>query len=236
MRPCALEWSGRPGPPREGFLRSCCPPWAPRPEPWRVAPAALGPGPQPSARPSVWPAVGRLRLAARGARAKPAHLSSAGAASTFKSRSSFSFTFCLLPGPAPLTWGLEPPPIGCHQEWAGRRRDSAPSTGTGRELAVGAASAARGPANQSVCARPAPRKLERGGWQLRGLKLGSRRHHRRGGGPPRVAFGAKPRVIFFLLYMQGKETRWVLLLLLCPGFRRGSRSWGRGPCPFRSAP
>lgn len=41
-----------------------------------------------------------------------AHLSSSGAGSTFKSRSSFSFTFCLLPGRARLTWGREPPPIG----------------------------------------------------------------------------------------------------------------------------
>ena len=79
--------------------------------------APLGPGSQPSVRPSVRSAVRCLPRAA-GERAKLAHLSSAGAASTFKSRSSFSFTFCLLPGRAYVTWGRTPPPIGC----AGRRR------------------------------------------------------------------------------------------------------------------
>lgn len=35
-----------PGPPRgEGFLRSCCPPWAPRPEPLARSSCGLGPGP-----------------------------------------------------------------------------------------------------------------------------------------------------------------------------------------------
>lgn len=61
-------------------------------------------------RPSVRPAVRRLPRAA-GERAKPAHLSPAGAASTFKSRSSFSFTFCQLPSRARVTWGRAPTPI-----------------------------------------------------------------------------------------------------------------------------
>lgn len=61
-------------------------------------------------RPSVRPAVRRLPRAA-GERAKPAHLSPASAASTFKSRSSFSFTFCQLPSRARVTWGRAPTPI-----------------------------------------------------------------------------------------------------------------------------
>lgn len=76
-----------------------------------------------SVRPSVRPAVRSLPRAA-GERAKLAHLSSAGAASTFKSRSSFSFTFCLLPGRASLTWGRAPLPIGCAR--TGRGESGAP--------------------------------------------------------------------------------------------------------------
>lgn len=108
VRPCTPEWRGRPGP--AGSLEplpAACPA-----EPARVASAALGPGSQPSVRPSVRPAVRCLPRVA-GERAKLAHLSSAGAASTFKSRSSFSFTFCLLPIPARVTWARAPPPIGC---------------------------------------------------------------------------------------------------------------------------
>lgn len=119
VRPCTREWRGRPGP--AGSLEpllSACPS-----EPARVASAALCPGSQLSVRPSVRPAV-RILPRAAGERAKLAHLSSAGAASTFKSRSSFSFTFCLLPGRARLTWGRAPLPIGCAR--TGRGESGAP--------------------------------------------------------------------------------------------------------------
>jgi hypothetical protein len=77
----------------------------------RFASAGLGPATSSACvRPSVRPAVRRLPRAA-GERAKPAHLSLAGAASTFKSRSSFSFTFCQLPSGARVTWDRAPTPI-----------------------------------------------------------------------------------------------------------------------------
>lgn len=188
--------------------------------------AALGPGSQPSARPSVCLAVGRL-LRAAGERAKLAHLSSAGAASTFKSRSSFSFTFCLLPGRAPLTWGREPPPIGCARSGRGESGGSAPSTRAGREQAVDAASAARGPESRSLCAWPAARKLERGHWHLLGSKLGARQPQRgrlQGRLSGLATAASKPRAFYFFGTCFGAN-------LLLPGSGRGSRSWGQGPAP-----
>lgn len=210
--------------------------------PARVASAALGRGSQPSARRSVRPAVRRLPRAA-GERAKLAHLSPAGAASTFKSRSSFSFTFCLLPGRARLTWGRAPPPIGCARRGGGRR-GSAPSSGPGREQAAGATGGARGPESPSLRAGSAPRKLESGRWHLRGSNPAARQPGRSrlrvqlpGLGPA----AAGPRAFYcFNISFALEKACWRLTLALgitaAPGVPARFLELGARSCCFGSAP
>lgn len=117
---------------------------------------------------------------------------------------------------------------------SGRGEDGTrPSTGTGRELAVGAASAARGPANRSVCSRLARANLKGavGSPEARNSGLGGII----GGGPPRVAFGAKPRVIFFFYTCKGRKRAGCCCCCCARGSGGVPGVGGEALCPFRSA-
>lgn len=197
MRSCAPERRERPGP--AGSLDPL-PPLA------RRSPRASRPPPRAPAHSRRWV---RLSVPLPVAyRAKLAHLSSAGAASTFKSRSSFSFTFCLLPSRARVTWDLAPPPIGCARRGVGSG-GPAPSTEAGSQRGC------RHHQPSAWAREPEPvaqRKLERGRLapprlESRGLAAWSRP-------PSRAASGTrtKPRVFSFKAALEQTFSRLTLAL------------------------